>query len=134
MKIQPQWVVTPGKQTYCYRYLLPDTNTHTHTHTQLYVHTTLFLSARTISVAGCVLAACLFASHRFHFAALTCTRNTVSVFIKLCCPDFKTSWLGGCAGQWRPPHLPPLLPLHTQVIRRAYSPSGGSRDPGRNGR
>ena len=32
---------------------------HTHTHTQLYVHITLFLPVRTISVAGHMLAACL---------------------------------------------------------------------------
>ena len=37
--------------------------------TQFYVHTTQFLSVRTISVAGHLLAVCL------HFAVLTCTRN-----------------------------------------------------------
>jgi hypothetical protein len=29
---------------------------------------------------------------------------------------------------------PPLRPLHSQVIRKAYPPSGSSRDTGRNGR
>ena len=51
------------------------THTHTHTHRVICAHNILFLPARTISVAGCVLAACLSRVSLSPFAFLTCTRN-----------------------------------------------------------
>jgi hypothetical protein len=81
-----------------YRYEFPDThNTHPH-------------ARNTTSAAGRLLAAALSPLCSCHF-----TRNFVSMIIRLRCMDDKISWLGGWAGQWRPPHMYVCMYVRTHV-------------------